>query len=63
MSRGYYKTTAQRKSVEMLLGIAKVTTKGSDKSDRSAIETMEIADRNNSITAELIKNSSWIKRW
>ncbi len=58
MSRGYYKTTAQRKSVEMLLGIAKVTTKGSDKSDRSAIETMEIADRNNSITAELIKKTA-----
>lgn len=57
-SRGFYKTTAQRESVEKLLGIAKVTTKGDAKSDRDALIQLENADRTNSMTAKLINTLS-----
>tara|TARA_B100001057_G_C22855745_1_gene952611 strand:- start:1209 stop:2837 length:1629 start_codon:yes stop_codon:yes gene_type:complete len=57
-SRRYYKTTSKIRETELLLGIRQPETKGNQKSDRSVIELLKAADRNNTLTAALVENNS-----
>ena len=57
-SRGYYLTTSKIRETELFLGIRQPETKGNQKSDRSVIELLKAADRNNTLTATLVENNS-----
>tara|TARA_R100001126_G_scaffold24227_2_gene12611 strand:- start:14 stop:1642 length:1629 start_codon:yes stop_codon:yes gene_type:complete len=57
-SRGYYLTTSKIRETELFLGIRQPETKGNQKSDRSVIELLKAADRNNTLTAALVENNS-----
>ena len=57
-SRGYYLTTSKIRETELFLGIRQPETKGNQKSDRSVIELLKAADRNNTLTAALVETKS-----
>tara|TARA_R100000353_G_scaffold69310_1_gene53594 strand:- start:7661 stop:9304 length:1644 start_codon:yes stop_codon:yes gene_type:complete len=56
-SRGYYDSIDKIKKTEIMLGIQKAETK-SGASDRSVIQLLTAADRNNTLTASLVINNS-----
>ena len=57
-SRGYYLTTSKIRETELFLGIRQPETKGSQKSDRSVIQLLKSADRNNILTAKLVEENA-----
>lgn len=57
-SRGYYLTTSKIRETELFLGIRQPETKGSQKSDRSVIQLLKAADRNNILTAKLVEDNA-----
>jgi len=58
LSRKYYPSTSKIRETELFLGIRQPETKGNQKSDRSVIELLKAADRNNTLTATLVENNS-----
>jgi len=57
-SRGYYLTTSKIRETELFLGIRQPETKGNQKSDRSVIQLLKAADRNNILTAKLVEENA-----